>query len=92
MHSVCKEENMIPSAPAHVWTPYPAYKDSGVECLGGVYNKKYQAVFQTGLTGFTGCVLYFNPVHPVILSKVKKPQINMDERRFRFIRGRCLHI
>jgi hypothetical protein len=26
-------------------------------------------IFQTGLTGLTGCV--FNPVHPVILSNLK---------------------
>ncbi|MDP2766958.1 MAG: hypothetical protein Q8O41_05855 [Candidatus Methanoperedens sp.] len=42
---------------------------------------KATVVFQTGFTGSTGCVLSFNPVHPVILSKIKKPQMNADERR-----------
>ncbi len=31
-----------------------------------------KVVFQTGLTG---CVLLLNPVHPVILSRMKKPQM-----------------
>ncbi len=38
-------------------------------------------IFQTGLTGSTGYVLSFNPVHPVILSRINKPQMNADERR-----------
>jgi len=38
-------------------------------------------IFQTGLTGSTGYVLYFNPVHPVILSRINKPQMNADKRR-----------
>ncbi len=39
---------------------------------------KEKIVFQTGLTGSTGCVLLFNPVHPVILSRMKKPQMDAD--------------
>jgi len=31
-----------------------------------------RVVFQTG---YTGCVLSFIPVHPVILSRIKKPQM-----------------
>jgi len=38
-------------------------------------------IFQTGLTGSTGYFLYFNPAHPVILSRINKPQMNADERR-----------
>ena len=41
-------------------------------------------IFQTGLTGSTGYVLSLNPVHPVhpvILSRMKEPQMNADERR-----------
>lgn len=38
-------------------------------------------IFQTGLTGSTGYILYFNPVHPVILSRINKPQMNADKRR-----------
>jgi hypothetical protein len=36
-------------------------------------------VFQTGFTGSTGCVLSFDPV---MWSKMEKPQINADERRY----------
>ena len=37
--------------------------------------------FQTGLTGSTGYFLSLNPVHPVILSRMKELQIKADKRR-----------
>ncbi len=45
-------------------------------------DRKALVIFQTGLTGLTGCASYLNPVHPVILSRIKKPQMNAYERRF----------
>ncbi|KPQ41491.1 MAG: hypothetical protein MPEBLZ_03959 [Candidatus Methanoperedens nitroreducens] len=38
-------------------------------------------IFQTGLTGSTGYSLSFDPVHPVILSRMKELQIKADKRR-----------
>jgi hypothetical protein len=38
-------------------------------------------VFETGFTGSTGCVLSFDPV---MWSRMEKPQINADERRYKF--------
>ncbi len=63
-----------PGAPALRWKPYPAYKDSGVEWLGKVPENNAKVIFQTGLTGSTGYVLPFNPLHPVIQSRINKPQ------------------
>ena len=34
-------------------------------------------VFQTVLTGSTGCIITYNPVHPVIPSRMNKPQISV---------------
>jgi len=39
---------------------------------------KAKVVFQTGSIG---CVLSFNQVHPIILSRLKEPQMDADERR-----------
>jgi len=71
-----------PGAPALRWKPYPVY--SGMKWMGKLQaqDRKALVIFQTGLTGLTGYVLSFNPVHPVILSRIKKPQMNADERRF----------
>jgi|GEM_PF-2986016 len=76
-----------PRAPVRSWKFYPAY--SGVEWMGEphVQDRKALVILQTGLTGSTGCALYFNPVHPVILSRIKKPQMNADERRYLPVRG-----
>lgn len=41
-------------------------------------------IFQTGFTGFTGCG--FNPVHPVILSNLKR-QIPVPEQIAKLLRG-----
>jgi hypothetical protein len=39
---------------------------------------KETVFFLTGLTGSTGWVILYDPVHPVILSRIKKPQMNAD--------------
>ena len=39
------------------------------------HGNKATVIYQTGLTGSTGFVSSFDPVHPVILSKIKKPQM-----------------
>lgn len=58
------------------WRPYPEYKNSGVEWLGEMLRQesKVMVIFQTELTG---CILSFNPDRPVILSRIKEPQINL---------------
>jgi hypothetical protein len=63
------KSNAATGAPASSWKPYPAYKDSGVEWMGKVPEQESETanIFQTRLTGLTGCVLLLNPVHPVIL-------------------------
>ncbi len=69
---------LVPAgAPISGWKAYPAYKDSSVEWQKA-QGSQVIYIFQTGLTGSTGYVLYFNPV---ILSRIKKPQMNADERR-----------
>ncbi len=40
---------------------------------------KAKVIFQTGSTG---CFLSHNPVHPVMLSRIKEPQMHADGRRY----------
>lgn len=47
----------ISGAPTHRWKPYSVYKDSGVEWQVTRGSNTFN-IFQTGLTGSTGCVLF----------------------------------
>ncbi len=65
----------IVGTPKSRWRPYLKYKDSGVEWLEEVLRQgsKVIVIFQRGLTG---CVLPFDPGRPVILSRIREPQIH----------------
>ncbi len=75
---------MISDASVRMWKPYPSYKDTSVEWMGAVpeHGNNTKVIFQTGLTGSTGYSLSFIPV---ILSRITKPQMNADERRFIYL-------
>jgi hypothetical protein len=62
--------------------PCPVYSSEELFMEAQEQGNNEKIIFQRGFKGSTGCVLSFNPVHPVIPSIMKKPQMNADKRRF----------